>query len=143
MADEACRIDVWLWRARFCKTRTQAGRLAESGRIRLTRDGRPSRLEKASRGVRPGDELTFALGGRIAAVRILALGARRGPPPEARGLYESLEGDPSRLEGDLEQALPPRSDAAGDGDGDAAAPRRRRPPGPTPATSPLTTASRA
>jgi len=91
MADDACRVDVWLWRARFCKTRTVAGRLAESGQIRLTRAGRQSRLDKPSRTVRPGDELVFALGGRLTAIRVEALGKRRGPPQEARGLYAPLE----------------------------------------------------
>ena len=91
MADDACRVDVWLWRARFCKTRTVAGRLAESGQIRMTRAGQQSRLDKPSRTVRPGDELVFAFGGRLTAVRVEAMGARRGPPQEARGLYTALD----------------------------------------------------
>ena len=97
MVDDACRVDVWLWRARFCKTRTAAGRLAESGQIRMTRAGQQSRLDKPSRTVRPGDELVFAFAGRLTAVRVEAMGARRGPPQEARGLYTPLEAarDPS------------------------------------------------
>ncbi|MGA0600248.1 RNA-binding S4 domain-containing protein [Caulobacter sp. KR2-114] len=91
MADEACRIDVWLWRARFCKTRSLAAKLADEGRVRLTRSGAESRIEKASRTVKPGDELVFALGGRLTAVRIEALGERRGPPAEARTLYAPLD----------------------------------------------------
>jgi ribosome-associated heat shock protein Hsp15 len=90
MADETCRVDVWLWRARFCKTRTVASRLVESGQVRMTRAGQQSRLDKASRMVRPGDELVFAFGGRLTAVRVQALGFRRGPPDEARGLYAPL-----------------------------------------------------
>ena len=38
-----------------------------------------------------GDGLSFALGGRVRAVRILALGARRGPAPEAQALYADLD----------------------------------------------------
>ncbi len=91
MADDACRVDVWLWRARFCKTRTLASRLVEEGRVRMTRAGRQSRLDKPSRTVRPGDELVFAFGGRLTAVRVEALGERRGPPHEARGLYAPLD----------------------------------------------------
>jgi ribosome-associated heat shock protein Hsp15 len=34
-----------------------------------------------------GDELVFALGGRLVAIRIEGFGERRGPPVEARGLY--------------------------------------------------------
>lgn len=90
MADEACRIDVWLWRARFSKSRALAARLAEEGRIRLARNGVQTRLDKASRTVRPGDELVFAIAGRLTAVRVVSLGERRGPASEARGLYAPL-----------------------------------------------------
>jgi ribosomal 50S subunit-recycling heat shock protein len=92
MSEDACRIDVWLWRARFFKTRALAARAVEEGRIRLTRAGQDSRLDKPSRPVRPGDGLVFALGGRLTAVRIEALGERRGPAPEARTLYSDLAG---------------------------------------------------
>jgi ribosome-associated heat shock protein Hsp15 len=40
--------------------------------------------------VRPGDVLTFAQGHDIRIIRILALGERRGPAPEARALYEDI-----------------------------------------------------
>lgn len=99
MAEEACRIDVWLWRARFLKTRAQAAALAADGRIRLERAGAQMRLDKASRTVRPGDELVFALGGRLIAVRVLALGVRRGPAGEARGLYDLLDASQERAAG--------------------------------------------
>jgi ribosomal 50S subunit-recycling heat shock protein len=90
-APDACRADVWLWRARFFKTRTLAAKICEDGRVRLTRAGVESRLDKPARTVRVGDELVFAMGGRLTAVRIEALGARRGPPAEARGLYSPLQ----------------------------------------------------
>ena len=89
--DDSCRIDVWLWRARFFKTRALAGAFVGTGRVRLTRSGLESRPDKASRTVKPGDELVFALGGRIVAVRVLASGERRGPASEARGLYAVIE----------------------------------------------------
>lgn len=87
---EACRIDVWLWRARFFKTRGLAAAFVESGRVRLTHAGRQTRLDKPSRSVHPGDELLFAFGGRLVALRVLALGERRGPADEARALYLEL-----------------------------------------------------
>jgi ribosome-associated heat shock protein Hsp15 len=105
MADEACRVDVWLWRARFCKTRTTASRLVESGQIRMTRAGQQTRLDKPSRTVQPGDELVFAFAGRLTAVRVQALGARRGPPDEARGLYAPL--DPGAAGEPTDQRSPP------------------------------------
>lgn len=87
MSEEACRIDVWLWRARFFKTRALAQRFVEDGRVRLTRAGQESRLDKPSRAIRAEDVLVFALGARLVAVRVVELGERRGPASEAQGLY--------------------------------------------------------
>lgn len=91
MSEDACRADVWLWRARFFRTRTMAARFVDGGRVRMTRAGAETRLDKASRVLKPGDGLVFALGGRLIAVRIEALGERRGPPGQARGLYSPLQ----------------------------------------------------
>lgn len=90
-AKDAARADVWLWRARFFRTRTLAARFVDEGRVRLTRAGQESRLDKCARPVKVGDILVFALGGRLIAVTIAALGERRGPPAEARALYLSLD----------------------------------------------------
>jgi ribosomal 50S subunit-recycling heat shock protein len=90
-AKEVARADVWLWRARFFKTRTLAATFIEEGRIRLTRSGHESRIDKPARPVKVGDALVFALGGKLVAVTVEALGERRGPPAEARTLYSPLE----------------------------------------------------
>jgi ribosome-associated heat shock protein Hsp15 len=85
---ETCRVDVWLWRARFFKTRSLAARVVEEGGVRLSRGGGPTiALDKPSRTVRGGDILVFPCGTRWMAVKIVALGVRRGPAPEARALY--------------------------------------------------------
>ena len=86
----ACRIDVWLWRARFFKTRTLAASFVEEGRVRLSRAGGETRIDKPSRNVKIGEGIVFAVDGKVVAVRIEALGDRRGPPAEARRLYSSL-----------------------------------------------------
>ena len=91
MTDESCRADVWLWRARFFRTRSLAARFVDEGRVRMTRGGVETRLDKASRALKPGDEVVFALGGRLIAVRIEAMGERRGPATEARALYSPLQ----------------------------------------------------
>lgn len=88
---EACRVDVWLWRARVFKTRSQAAQFVDAGRLRRTRSGVEQRLDKASRSVRPDDVLVFALGGKVWTMRVVALGVRRGPPGEARALYRALD----------------------------------------------------
>jgi ribosomal 50S subunit-recycling heat shock protein len=85
-----CRIDVWLWRARFFKTRTLAATFVEQGRVRLSRAGAETRVDRSSRNVKVGEGIVFAQGGRVVAVRIEALGDRRGPPAEARRLYCAL-----------------------------------------------------
>ncbi len=91
------RLDKWLWQARFCKTRSLATELCAAGRVRV--DG--TVVHKAHYSVRPGHVLTFVQGHHVRSVRVRALGSRRGPAEEARGLYEDLC-PPSR-----ETALPP------------------------------------
>jgi ribosomal 50S subunit-recycling heat shock protein len=88
---DAVRADVWLWRARFFKTRSLAARFLEEGRVRLVRGGAETRLDKPARTLKPGDGVVFALGGRLIAVRVEATGERRGPASEARTLYSDLE----------------------------------------------------
>jgi ribosome-associated heat shock protein Hsp15 len=90
VTEDACRIDVWLWRARFFKTRSLAARVVEDGGVRLLRGQSRAPLDKPSRPVRCGDVLSFAQGSRWVAVKVEALGERRGPAPEARALYSAL-----------------------------------------------------
>jgi ribosome-associated heat shock protein Hsp15 len=85
------RLDKWLWHARFFKTRGLAALAVAEGVVRVN----AKRVVKPATSVSVGDGLTFVTGGRVQVVRILALGARRGPAAEARGLYEDL-GDPGR-----------------------------------------------
>ena len=87
-SDEVCRLDVWLWRARFAPTRSEAAARIEAGRIRLTRAGTQTRMSKPGFRVRVGDVLMLMRGTELIEVRILAPGKRRGPPAEAAGLYE-------------------------------------------------------
>jgi len=91
VSEDAARIDVWLWRARFFKTRTLAARFVEDGRVRRAQHGEEVRLDKASRTVRPGDHLVFAIGGHVVAIAVEAVGERRGPAAEARALYTELQ----------------------------------------------------
>jgi ribosome-associated heat shock protein Hsp15 len=81
------RLDKWLWQARFFKTRSLATRFVETARCRI--DGRI--VDKPHANVAPGMVLTFALGSRVRVIRIVALGERRGPAPEAQALYEEID----------------------------------------------------
>jgi ribosome-associated heat shock protein Hsp15 len=84
------RLDKWLWQARFAKTRTLAAALIEAGSVRVN----GTRVTRPGRDVSEGDVLTFPQGGRIRVVRVLALGSRRGPAPEAQNLYCDLDTGP-------------------------------------------------
>ncbi len=101
------RIDRWLWCARFFKSRTLAQKLAQSGKLRLNR----RIVDKASQAVRVGDVLTFPQARDIRIVRVEALAERRGPAPEARGLYEDLT--PSRETVEAAPPAPRRERGAG------------------------------
>ena len=85
-----CRIDVWLWRARFFRTRSLSAAYVEEGRVRLSRGAQQTRLDKAARAVRSGDILIFAIGGRLHEVRVESCGVRRGSAAEARTLFSVL-----------------------------------------------------
>ena len=83
---EAIRIDRWLWFARFFKSRSLAAKLVQARKVRVNKVV----VGKASAPVKCGDVLTFPQGRQIRVVRIEALGARRGPAPEAQALYVDL-----------------------------------------------------
>jgi len=91
---ERIRIDKWLWHARFFKSRTLAGKFCQGGNVRLN----DQLITKAHVLVGPGDVLTFAKGHLIKVVKIATIGTRRGPAPEAQGLYEDLSPPPPKRE---------------------------------------------
>jgi ribosome-associated heat shock protein Hsp15 len=79
------RADVWLWRARFFRTRALAQDACGTGVVRC----HGHRIDKGYL-LKPGDVLTFAQGPRLRTVRVVALGERRGPPADAAALYDDL-----------------------------------------------------
>lgn len=93
MSESVLRVDKWLWHARFFKSRTLASRLCESGRLRVN----GAVVRKSHQVLRPGDVLTFPKDADIRVVRVVALGSRRGPAMEARGLYDDLQPPPETL----------------------------------------------
>ena len=92
-AAASLRLDKWLWQARFFRTRAVAAALVSDGHVRV--NGTP--VSRPGRDVTIGDVLTFPQGDRIRVVRILALGLRRGPAPEAQDLFHDLDSGPTAL----------------------------------------------
>ena len=82
------RLDKWLWCARFMKARADCARLIAEGGVRINRQP----TDKPHARLRPGDVITLPLRDDVRVVRVLALAVRRGPAPEAQGLYEDVPG---------------------------------------------------
>lgn len=80
------RLDAWLWCARFQRSRADCTRLVAGGAARLNRQP----TDKPHARVRVGDVLTLALHGTVRVVRVRGLARRRGPPAEARTLYDVI-----------------------------------------------------
>jgi ribosome-associated heat shock protein Hsp15 len=93
-AGASMRIDLFLWYARFAKTRALAQAIAEAGTLRM--DGR--RIDRAHAAVRVGSVLAFPLHGRVRVIRIGALPTRRGPPAEAAALYDAIDTTPKPVD---------------------------------------------
>jgi ribosome-associated heat shock protein Hsp15 len=80
------RVDKWLWAARFFKTRSQAARACELGRIQS--NGQPA---KAAREVHIGAMLQVTNDSGTFQVEVLILSEVRGPAPVAQTLYRETE----------------------------------------------------
>ena len=77
------RLDKWLWAARFFKTRALAAQAIESGKVEVNGE-----RAKRAKQLQVGDELRIRLGPYEHQIVVQALSSRRGPAPEAAGLYE-------------------------------------------------------
>lgn len=93
---ETLRADKWLWFARFFKSRSLSAKVITEGKLRINGE----RRMKASVAVTPGDVLTFPQAERVKVIKIIALGTRRGPAPEAQALYEDLS-EPDQPKADI------------------------------------------
>jgi ribosome-associated heat shock protein Hsp15 len=80
------RMDLWLWAARFFKTRTLAKRACDLGRILSN-----GQAAKAARDVRIGDMLRISNDGGDFEVEVLLLSDVRGPGSVAQTLYRETD----------------------------------------------------
>lgn len=76
------RLDVWLWTARFFKTRALAKQAIEGGKVEVAGQG-----AKASRLVKPGEQLRIRRGEDQFEVQVLGVSEKRGPAAAAQALY--------------------------------------------------------
>jgi ribosome-associated heat shock protein Hsp15 len=79
----AVRADVWLWAARFFKTRSLAKQAIEGGRIDVNGAGC-----KPAKTLHVGDRLQVGRGEERFELVVRALSERRGPASAAQALYE-------------------------------------------------------
>ncbi len=80
------RMDIWLWAARFFKTRALAKRACELGRIHSN-----GHEAKPAREVRVGDRLQVTTESGEFEIDVLQLTEIRGPATVAQTLYKETE----------------------------------------------------
>jgi len=85
-ASPQVRADVWLWAARFFKTRSIAKQAIEGGKIDVNGAGC-----KPAKTLHVGDTLKISRGEERLEVEVLALSAQRGPASIAQTLYRESE----------------------------------------------------
>ena len=85
------RIDVWLWAARFYKTRSLAKHAIETGKVEIA-----GQRAKASRAVHVGEALTIVRGEERFEIEVRGLSDKRGPAPVAQALYEESQASKER-----------------------------------------------
>ena len=93
---KAIRLDIWLWAARFFRTRSLAKHAVETGKV----DAAGQRA-KSSRAVRVGDVLVITRGEEVFEIEVLALSDRRGSAAVAQALYSESAASRQRREAAL------------------------------------------
>lgn len=81
------RLDLWLWAARFFKTRALAKTAIETGKIHTGSE----RIAKPSRAVRVADQLSIQRGEETFHITVQSLSDKRGPASQAQLLYSESE----------------------------------------------------
>ncbi len=80
------RLDIWLWAARFYKTRAVAKQAIETGKVEVGGD-----RAKPSRSVRVGDALKIVRGDDTFGVEVTGLSEKRAAASVAQTLYRESE----------------------------------------------------
>ena len=87
------RLDVWLWAARFFRTRSLARQAIENGKVDIEQQ-----RAKPARAVRVGDALRIDRAGEQFEVEVRGLSDTRGPAGIAQALYTESAASKARRE---------------------------------------------
>lgn len=90
---EPVRIDIWLWAARFYKTRSLAAAAVTAGHVTVN-----AQRCKRAKTVKAGDTICVNRAGELTEVAVVALSFQRGPAPQAQTLYQETEASRVRAE---------------------------------------------
>jgi ribosome-associated heat shock protein Hsp15 len=80
------RIDVWLWAARWFRTRSLAKQAVVGGKVAVN-----GYVAKPAKSVHIGDRLVIERSRESCDVEVLALSDQRGPASVAQALYRETE----------------------------------------------------
>lgn len=91
--DNKCRLDKWLWAARFFKTRSLATDAIDSGKVHVNGE-----RVKPAKEVRPGLMIQIRNKDMDIEVEVLNLSNQRRGAPEAALLYQETPASLAKLE---------------------------------------------
>ena len=103
-ASAPVRLDLWLWAARFFRTRALAKQAVETGKVEVG-----GQRAKPARAVRMGDALRIERSGEVFEVEVRGLSDSRGPAPVAQALYAESDASRARREAARELARAERT----------------------------------
>jgi ribosome-associated heat shock protein Hsp15 len=84
--DVTVRLDLWLWAARFYRTRSLAKQAIDTGKVDVG-----GQRAKASRTVRVGDTMRVVRGDEVFEIAVTGLSDQRGQASVAQALYSESE----------------------------------------------------
>ena len=106
-ASATVRLDIWLWAARFYKTRALAKQAVEGGKVEIN-----DAAGKPAKAIKPGDRLRVTRGEDRYEIDVVALSEARGSASVAQQLYRETDEGRAAREAAAEQRRLVGSDQA-------------------------------
>ena len=95
---DGVRLDLWVWAARFYKTRSLAKQAVTGGKAQVG-----GQAVKPSRTLKVGDALAIRRGEELFEVEVRGLSDKRGSAPVAQALYAETEASIARRAAEREK----------------------------------------